>query len=1114
MNFDISNYTDNQLFDILELVQPTDRELEAKILYYVNKYKSIVEFAPTEINQRFLKFFEEMYDHFFMDEDFEEGFEDDTAAEEDELEGFQTNIASVGMTGAAAAGGATAATEGSTITAAPIYVNKPTDITVTKQVDYSKDQTGLNPILKQTVTTLMTIDSSYREDKYESSTSFSFNLSRPLRDVISMKLYSVQIPYTWWTINDYYGGNFFYLKGNVPGIDNGNHDYQVIINSGNYTGDSLTTAINDYITNTLPTLYTDISFAGTYLEYIKSNSKSAMHVCMKKQFVETDYEIQFSNVESSLQYNSLYNFLGFSNYTYDFNTLYSTSRIYSSRSNLSLYTIDSTNNYFYVIQYTSDYELYDSTTSTALLTHTISLGLSDGTYNESSLLIALNSAISSYSGFTNSYCNMITDTDTGTYYYKLHIQLNRKTNFNVAGAKVRVVFPAETSAYPVWTTAGGGVSRCAFNFSSRENELSNLVSTADPKPTLFYILNDMSFSLVCTTPMYVDDMNNYRVDVSSGTYIVQELVQAVNTGISNTNQNTYSKYNTTGIFNLTNTYCYLDNDTQKMKVRFDINKNFTQDMFYVDFSYSFFTDYLNFEKVVYDMSCVYSSSFPIYGGNYKVSDKYNKIYFYPKDGYGLSSRTPFFIDFSAGIYKTLDSFKSMITNSFVTFQDEYGDYIFSETTVGYTTSYNNSSGMAEGVMNLNIKLNKTLTEDDYKVIFYEDVDSSYNYWRDDFKFDSSYDLVDFGIEESSTGTYYSVVTGNTNIDVVYFTVDSSNDTISFFAKTDGVYSSGGENDIILSIPHGSYSQTQIFAKINALFDENSLLSGSSIYINNDGYTVIRVYIDKYYTAKDWRLVFFDQTSFIKCNNQSPFLNAVWDATLGWLMGFQTQMEYSLAETAGAEYTATNTYTYTSSTEEVSLGADTLLNTNRINYAIIVMNDYNQNILNNSLVTVVGGENTTPLPSYANYYRYGMGCINQGENGAVGLGENGALNKNPTTFNSLTQNQIYAIQQIQQTNIGLNELNYFTKGPNVKDIFAMVPIKVVGMSTGQLYTEFGGSLQNQKREYFGPVNIQRISITLLADNGQILDLNGCNWSFSVLVEQLYGTTTARTGAGGK
>ena len=64
------------------------------------------------------------------------------------------------------------------------------------------------------------------------------------------------------------------------------------------------------------------------------------------------------------------------------------------------------------------------------------------------------------------------------------------------------------------------------------------------------------------------------------------------------------------------------------------------------------------------------------------------------------------------------------------------------------------------------------------------------------------------------------------------------------------------------------------------------------------------------------------------------------------------------------------------------------------------------------------------------------------------------------------------------------------------------MKTTGLQSGSSYIEFGGTLQNQERIYFGPVNIHRMSVKLVTDRGDVVDLNNVNWSFSLLCEQLY------------
>jgi len=46
-----------------------------------------------------------------------------------------------------------------------------------------------------------------------------------------------------------------------------------------------------------------------------------------------------------------------------------------------------------------------------------------------------------------------------------------------------------------------------------------------------------------------------------------------------------------------------------------------------------------------------------------------------------------------------------------------------------------------------------------------------------------------------------------------------------------------------------------------------------------------------------------------------------------------------------------------------------------------------------------------------------------------------------------------------------------------------------------------------REYFGPVDIQRMRITLVDDFGRVMDLNNMDWSFALMFECVYNTSSA-------
>ena len=191
------------------------------------------------------------------------------------------------------------------------------------------------------------------------------------------------------------------------------------------------------------------------------------------------------------------------------------------------------------------------------------------------------------------------------------------------------------------------------------------------------------------------------------------------------------------------------------------------------------------------------------------------------------------------------------------------------------------------------------------------------------------------------------------------------------------------------------------------------------------------------------------------------------------------------------------------------------------YIILVLDDYNQNHINSGLVTITETSKTLKMPSYYSpdlpytCSRALSENINQqlqqlqqtqANNPDLILTEN--LDPTYKTFPTmlpsapriLTQSQIYTINEIVKNND--NNTNYRTKAPTNTDVFAILPIKTSGSSIGDLLVEFSGSLQDNKRTYFGPVNVERMRIKLVNDKGNVMNLNGADWSITIIAELLY------------
>jgi hypothetical protein len=108
---------------------------------------------------------------------------------------------------------------------------------------------------------------------------------------------------------------------------------------------------------------------------------------------------------------------------------------------------------------------------------------------------------------------------------------------------------------------------------------------------------------------------------------------------------------------------------------------------------------------------------------------------------------------------------------------------------------------------------------------------------------------------------------------------------------------------------------------------------------------------------------------------------------------------------------------------------------------------------------------------------------------------------PTAPRTLTQSQLYTINEIMKNNE--KTYNYKAKSPTTTDTFAIIPVKrSFNSKIGELYVDFGGSLQDNKRTYFGPVNLERLHVKLLDDKGNLLNLNGAEWSVTLISENLY------------
>lgn len=257
-------------------------------------------------------------------------------------------------------------------------------------------------------------------------------------------------------------------------------------------------------------------------------------------------------------------------------------------------------------------------------------------------------------------------------------------------------------------------------------------------------------------------------------------------------------------------------------------------------------------------------------------------------------------------------------------------------------------------------------------------------------------------------------------------------------------------------------------------------------------------------------LFFDVTGQYVCEGLVGDCGAVtssFSSTLGWLLGYRLPIVPLVSDVGGNIAAA-------------------VLDVHGPKYFILVIDDYNQNHINNGLVSITQLSTKLAMPSYyvptMPYVCVDVTSLN-GSGGVLdALAESGYDLANANVLNSLadkldvgqgqvqqilpsaprtlTQAQLYTINEIKKNRE--KTTTYRAKAPTTSDTFALIPIKKGSIATGDLYVDFSGSLQDNKRVYFGPVDIDRLRIRLLDDRGNTVNLHGCDWCVTLIAELLY------------
>ena len=263
------------------------------------------------------------------------------------------------------------------------------------------------------------------------------------------------------------------------------------------------------------------------------------------------------------------------------------------------------------------------------------------------------------------------------------------------------------------------------------------------------------------------------------------------------------------------------------------------------------------------------------------------------------------------------------------------------------------------------------------------------------------------------------------------------------------------DDKKIVVEPGNYKPNELAEVINEAL-QKEVINFELNYNRNNGKMTIKKSSNN---ATEHKITFFDFTRF---------LNAKTNSNLGFLMGFQ-KMEYML------------------DVNNPNIRGEAIVDLYGPKYLLVILDDFNQNHVNSGLINIYDNPNVSlKMPSYFNT------TIPTTNN-------NNTTQFLPESPRQMTQSQLYALNQIQENKDTFSS-NFRANAPVTTDVFAFMPIK--HGETGHPFVEFGGSLQSNVRNYFGPVNINRLRIRLMDDKGNIVNLNGANWSFGIVCETLY------------
>ena len=324
----------------------------------------------------------------------------------------------------------------------------------------------------------------------------------------------------------------------------------------------------------------------------------------------------------------------------------------------------------------------------------------------------------------------------------------------------------------------------------------------------------------------------------------------------------------------------------------------------------------------------------------------------------------------------------------------------------------------------------------------------------------------------------------------------------------------------VTLPDGNYKiQNLITALNNSLKNSSSDESGNiikdlyqDIEFNLDpelvisilqGYTNTRLKIINK-SNKHYKITFYDRFTNLNTKNSCSSIN-YYTTSLAYYLGFRFELDKKLKSNSFCEIKIPDLWSIILKPKDQKDSfylAQTIPNIVGPRYFNLCIDDFQNNQSSSSFVNIKNIDNKLSLPSYINK-------LNQDKQNDPSLNcfknkQTGEIFKQfvPTYPRKLTQNQLYSANSIILNQQRANNRQETFNNQHV--------LGTINIPSDLLYNENITSISINNiskdsthiRQYFGPVNIQRLKISLYDNYGFLVNLNNHDWNFTLHVEQLY------------